>query len=663
MLLLVGVVACKYNDDDLWNKINSLDDRIASLEDRLNQMNSDITSMSTIVNALENSVTVSNVKNKDDGSYEISFSDGQKITIKNGKDGVDAPIIGIDQLDGVYYWTQTVQGTKSWLTDADGNKIAVAGASAITPRLKVGADDYWMVSYDNGVSYIQILNDKGKPVKAVGRNGQDGESGMNGDSFFRDVKVENGELILTLMDGSIVKLVYSADIENNPFTFILNIDDPEILMAEIDGQNVIHFYGKKNSEGLAESISTIVVKNQADGNTTITVDDNQRPTYIEAANGVTYELIWETETTGILNAFDPSSNVRVNIAFDTKQANGVAESQVVAQFAAKRSGMLRYEILPLRNSESYKRGIKTKTAEYNDQQCLVTFQKCDDYYDPTSVYLAVTSQKTGSYLSELREYTKEGTGKYLFHIPSEIYPSTDWKTIANWTNEVLKGIGTISTVLVASGGDYILCSAVAVGLAGLSEGVLAPAIPAFTSGCTTTVKAFATLHLVNTGGFPDVDTAPTLSDLLIQALINNKVIKREYTDNLILTPIVDGTLSGGHGAEGVITPDDNSVIIPVITDGTPLIARFYLDPANPIQGQSYIAHAFLQCMPIGSTVTMNIVGTDEYVDTKVSTLETANSEVTLYVPGAAQGVSDIVTVTVSTPEGETHQAIASLYFH
>ena len=663
-LLLISAVACKYDDEALWDKVNSLDDRVTSLEEQLSQMNSDINSMSTIVNALENSVTVSNVTNNTDGSYEITFSDGQKITVKNGKDGIDAPIIGIDQIDGVYYWTQTVDGTKSWLTDSDGNKIPVAGAGAITPRLKVSADGYWMVSYDNGVSYTQILDDNGRPVKAVGRDGQDGSSGSDGDSFFSDVKVENGELVLTLMDGTVVKLAYNGEIESdNPFTFILNVDDPEILMAEVDDENVIHFYGKKNSEGLAESISTIVVKNKIDGNTTITIDENKRPTYIEAANGVTYELIWDSETTGVLNAFDPSSNVRVNIAFDTKQENGVAESQAMMQSAPTRSGTFRYDIQPLRNSESYKKSIVTKTAEYNDQQCLVTFQKCDDYYDPNSVYLAVTSQKTGALLSELRSYTKEGTGKYLFHIPSDVYPSTDWETIADWTNNVLQGIGSISTVLAASGGDYVLCSAVSVGLAALSGGSLAAAIPAFTTGCTATVKAFAALHIINTVGHPDVEGAPTLSNLLLQALIDNKVIKREYTDNLVLTPIVNGTLSGGNGAEGVITPDDNSVIIPVITDGTPLIARFYLDPANPVEGQSYVAHAFLQCMPIGSSVTMHIEGTDGYIDTEVSTLETANAEVTLYVPGAMQGVSDVVTVTVNTPDGETHQSIASLYFH
>lgn len=86
VLLLIGVAACKYDDDALWNKLNSLEERIASLEDKLSQMNSDISSMSTIVNALENKISISKVEETEDG-YKITFTDDKEITLKNGTDG------------------------------------------------------------------------------------------------------------------------------------------------------------------------------------------------------------------------------------------------------------------------------------------------------------------------------------------------------------------------------------------------------------------------------------------------------------------------------------------------------------------------------------------------------------------------------------------------
>ena len=59
-LLLISVVACKYDDDALWNKVNSLDERVTSIEGKLTQMNSDINAISVIVNALQNNVYVEN---------------------------------------------------------------------------------------------------------------------------------------------------------------------------------------------------------------------------------------------------------------------------------------------------------------------------------------------------------------------------------------------------------------------------------------------------------------------------------------------------------------------------------------------------------------------------------------------------------------------------
>lgn len=165
ILLFIGLGACKYDDEALWDKLASLEERIASLEDQLSQMNSDISAMSTIVNALENQISISKVEETEDG-YKITFTDDKVITIKNGQDGNDAPVISIDKEDGVYYWVQIVNGKKQWLTDEKGNKIPVTGEQAITPILKVSAKGYWLVSYDRGVTFKEILDENNKPVKA-----------------------------------------------------------------------------------------------------------------------------------------------------------------------------------------------------------------------------------------------------------------------------------------------------------------------------------------------------------------------------------------------------------------------------------------------------------------------------------------------------------------
>lgn len=213
LLMIISAVSCKYDDSELWNRVNDLDDRLTSIEGQLNKMNSNINSISTIVNALEGNVYVTEVTKTADG-YIIEFSDGTTATIADGEDGnagKDAPVIGIDKdTDGNYYWTQTIDGQQTWLTDEYGNKIPVTGEDAVTPRLKVSATGYWMISYDNGLTYTEVLDENGNPVKAVGEDGEDGNdgaAGSNGDSWFDDVRYDPNSGILTIViNGETIQL-------------------------------------------------------------------------------------------------------------------------------------------------------------------------------------------------------------------------------------------------------------------------------------------------------------------------------------------------------------------------------------------------------------------------------------------------------------------------
>lgn len=200
--LLVGVGACKYDDDALWDKVNSLDDRVTAVEGQLEQTNSGLSAISTILNALQDNVYVESVTETEDG-YQIKFSDGESVTIKDGKDGKDAPVIGVDEFEGKYYWVRIIDGVKSWLTDEGGNKLPVTGEDAVTPQLKVNADGYWLVSYDGGATFDLLQDENGNPVKAIG---EDGKDGTDGDSFFSDVRIEGDELVLTLADGTVLRI-------------------------------------------------------------------------------------------------------------------------------------------------------------------------------------------------------------------------------------------------------------------------------------------------------------------------------------------------------------------------------------------------------------------------------------------------------------------------
>ena len=205
LFAVVALTSCKYDDDDLWNSVHGLENRVAKLEELCKQMNTNISSLQTIVTALQNNVYVTGttplMKDGKEIGYTITFSKGNPITIYHGKDGQDGedgitPTISVKKdTDGVYYWTLNgefimVDGGKIQAEGKDGTN----GTNGTTPQFKI-ENDYWFVSYDNGTNWTQL----GKAT---------GEDGVGGDSMFSgvDYKTSTDYVIFTLADGTQIKL-------------------------------------------------------------------------------------------------------------------------------------------------------------------------------------------------------------------------------------------------------------------------------------------------------------------------------------------------------------------------------------------------------------------------------------------------------------------------
>ena len=205
LFAVVALTSCKYDDDDLWNSVHGLENRVAKLEELCKQMNTNISSLQTIVTALQNNVYVTGttplMKDGKEIGYTITFSKGNPITIYHGKDGQDGedgttPTIGVKKdTDGVYYWTLNgefivVDDGKIQAEGKDGTN----GTNGTTPQFKI-ENDYWFVSYDNGTNWTQL----GKAT---------GEDGVGSDSMFSGVDYETSTdyIIFTLSNGTQIKL-------------------------------------------------------------------------------------------------------------------------------------------------------------------------------------------------------------------------------------------------------------------------------------------------------------------------------------------------------------------------------------------------------------------------------------------------------------------------
>lgn len=222
MLLAVAIVGISmtgcYDDDELWNEMEQIKDRVETLEQAVIKTNEDIVALQTIVNALQKNVYVTSVEQSYEG-YVIKFSDGTTAEIKNGKDGengangTNAPIISVKQdADGNYYWTMDgewlmVDGERIRANGIDGanGEDGSDGEDAVAPQLRINdTTKEWEISTDGGQTWTSTgVVAEGKD----GENGANGSAGAAGDSLFKDIDTSNPDyVVITLADGTEFRL-------------------------------------------------------------------------------------------------------------------------------------------------------------------------------------------------------------------------------------------------------------------------------------------------------------------------------------------------------------------------------------------------------------------------------------------------------------------------
>ena len=167
LLMVFALVGC--DTDDLRNDVDELKNRVESLEAQVAAINENMNMLQVLV---EGNKTISNYKEIGNG-YELTLSDGSTITLTQGSEGqIVMPDI-------------TINENGEWVLN--GQVIGQAtGNSGITPKFNISADKYWQVSFDEGKTYEDVLDENGNKVEATT------EGNVNvSDAFFNDVKVED----------------------------------------------------------------------------------------------------------------------------------------------------------------------------------------------------------------------------------------------------------------------------------------------------------------------------------------------------------------------------------------------------------------------------------------------------------------------------------------
>lgn len=229
----------KYDDSAVRGKIDDIELRVDVIENQMKTANSGISALYELLDAQKNELSIVRVEETSDG-WLVVMSDGSRIPLYNGKDGADGkdgsngkdgvngrdgrdgqtPIIGVGEFEGSYYWTVTIGNTTTWLLDKNGNKIPAQGRdgkngadgkdgvdgkdgkdansgsyNAIKPIISVDLAGYWIISYDNGVTWQCILDSNGNPVKADGVGSNDAIVNVYVDGDYFVFVLANGQTI------------------------------------------------------------------------------------------------------------------------------------------------------------------------------------------------------------------------------------------------------------------------------------------------------------------------------------------------------------------------------------------------------------------------------------------------------------------------------------
>lgn len=156
-LMVLALGACK--TDDLERDIDALKDRVTAMEAKVDRLNE---SMNMIRVALDGNKTIQSYTENEDGSYTLTLSDGNTITLTQGK-------IGATDV----YQEVSISTDGNWViggVETEHRALAVDGEPGVTPQFRLTMESegkyYWEVSYDGELTWEEVKSQQGTRVYA-----------------------------------------------------------------------------------------------------------------------------------------------------------------------------------------------------------------------------------------------------------------------------------------------------------------------------------------------------------------------------------------------------------------------------------------------------------------------------------------------------------------
>ena len=275
-------------------------------------------------------------------------------------------------------------------------------------------------------------------------------------------------------------------------TFQAYVDstDSHLFRATTTQGLIVDYYGQRDTNGHVSALTAFQVIPKGGSTTTYLLDQLGRPVRVTAPNGVVFNLAWQSSTSLVLTAIDPSGSVQVSVPVPATTVTGAGTNALRAAVLKESVSKTAVSVSPL-----------DVTAN-----ALVNVRQCGNPVDDADVSLSIVSHTTGA----LPSVPGIPLGNGMYSVPIPVYQSNAVSNaVAHLQDfclaaaDVLGDVCTSSEVLKSS--EPFLPGLVGIVVASIPGG--APLVPLFVTATASLLEGLdiycSTLGDGITGG-PDL---------------------------------------------------------------------------------------------------------------------------------------------------------------
>jgi hypothetical protein len=441
-----------------------------------------------------------------------------------------------------------------------------------------------------------------------------------------------------------------------------NATDPKFVKYVSLKGDIIEVFGKRNAAGLPDLALQINVTNSSGQLNSFYYDTSKKLVSATAANGTIFRYDWLANKKVAITIIANDGKTQINTELDLSGLKSATTNVNTSQTGSRVNGNDCSDILftpfapepEVSNPNRLKSGSSTGTT-YD----LYTTQ-CGAPANTDIAYVTLYDQSGSVKLGEVIP-TWLGNGHYTITVPSGTAPTIDPQAAAEKLTSVLSNycdavgvVGAPQALMMSEGACAMLAAKLALTTVGAS--VAAPV------GTACAGLSAAMLVYCKTLGVSGDPGTPSICDKINELkLLDYFKITANMRLHVTFRGLTNNFTKGYTIAEGVPA----TLNAELDENGKPRIKSLELSPSSPAANQGYTIKVSVYCLPIGSNVTLSMVGTDGYTKSSTFPITTAAQSAgtfSISIPGGAKGVRDDVTAKVTTADGQTITNTASLIF-